>query len=63
MSPDRMEKCYVHNGTNPTRSIVATCYDGSGKTVGHFGKLNAGARRLAGSIRCGAAAGDWSAST
>jgi hypothetical protein len=26
LSPDRMEKCYVHNGTSPTRSIVATCY-------------------------------------
>ena len=26
ISPDRMEKCYVHNGTSPTRSIVATCY-------------------------------------
>jgi hypothetical protein len=26
MSPDRMEKCYVHNGTGPTGSIVATCY-------------------------------------
>jgi hypothetical protein len=25
-SADRMEKCYVHNGTSPTRSIVATCY-------------------------------------
>src|SRR5216684_3045719 len=23
---DRMEKCYVQNGTSPTRSIVATCY-------------------------------------
>jgi hypothetical protein len=27
MSPDRMEKCYVHNGTSPSRSVVATCYD------------------------------------
>ena len=26
LAPDRMEKCYVHNGTSPTRSIVATCY-------------------------------------
>ena len=26
VSPDRMEKCYVHNGVSPTRSIVATCY-------------------------------------
>jgi len=26
ISPDRMEKCYTHNGTNPTKSIVATCY-------------------------------------
>src|SRR5947208_8527060 len=26
ISPDRMEKCYVHNGVSPTRSIVATCY-------------------------------------
>jgi hypothetical protein len=26
ISPDRMEKCYVHNGTSPSRSIVATCY-------------------------------------
>jgi hypothetical protein len=23
---DRMEKCYVHNGTSPTKSIVAACY-------------------------------------
>jgi hypothetical protein len=23
---DRMEKCYAHNGTSPTKSIVATCY-------------------------------------
>jgi hypothetical protein len=21
-----MEKCYAHNGTSPTRSVVATCY-------------------------------------
>jgi hypothetical protein len=26
ISPDRMEKCYTHNGTGPTRSVVATCY-------------------------------------
>jgi hypothetical protein len=26
ISPDRMEKCYTHNGTSPSRSIVATCY-------------------------------------
>jgi hypothetical protein len=26
LAPDRMEKCYVHNGTSPSRSIVATCY-------------------------------------
>jgi hypothetical protein len=26
VSPDRMEKCYTHNGTSPSRSIVATCY-------------------------------------
>jgi hypothetical protein len=26
VSADRMEKCYVHNGIGPTRSIVATCY-------------------------------------
>jgi len=26
VSPDRMEKCYVHNATGPTRSVVATCY-------------------------------------
>lgn len=23
---DRMEKCYVHNGVSPSKSIVATCY-------------------------------------
>jgi hypothetical protein len=27
LAPDRMEKCYVHNGTSPSRSIVATCYE------------------------------------
>jgi hypothetical protein len=26
IAPDRMQKCYVHNGTGPTRSVVATCY-------------------------------------
>jgi hypothetical protein len=26
ISPDRMEKCYTHNGSGPTQSIVATCY-------------------------------------
>jgi hypothetical protein len=26
LAPDRMEKCYVHNGTGPTRSVVAACY-------------------------------------
>jgi hypothetical protein len=26
VSPDRMEKCYTHNGTSPNRSIVAACY-------------------------------------
>jgi hypothetical protein len=26
ISPDRIEKCYVHNGVSPTRSIVATCH-------------------------------------
>ena len=26
ISRDRMEKCYVHNGLSPTRSVVATCY-------------------------------------
>jgi hypothetical protein len=25
-APDRMEKCYTHNGTSPSRSVVATCY-------------------------------------
>ena len=27
LGPDRIEKCYVHNGTSPSKSIVATCYD------------------------------------
>ncbi len=26
ITPNRMEKCYVHNGTSPSRSVVATCY-------------------------------------
>ena len=26
IAPDRMEKCYVHNGVSPSRSIVAACY-------------------------------------
>ena len=26
ISPERMEKCYVHNGVSPSRSVVATCY-------------------------------------
>jgi hypothetical protein len=26
VSPDRMDKCYIHNGTSPSRSIVAACY-------------------------------------
>ena len=26
VSPDRMEKCYTHNGLSPSKSIVATCY-------------------------------------
>jgi len=26
-APDRIEKCYVQNGTSPSRSIVAACYD------------------------------------
>ena len=26
VSPDRMEKCYVHNGLSPSKSIVATCH-------------------------------------
>src|SRR5262245_7403609 len=26
LSPDRIEKCYVHNGVSPTHSIVATCH-------------------------------------
>jgi hypothetical protein len=26
VSPDRIEKCYVHNAVSPTHSIVATCH-------------------------------------
>jgi len=26
VGPNRMEKCYTHNGTSPSRSVVATCY-------------------------------------
>jgi hypothetical protein len=26
LSPDRMEKCYTHNGLSPSKSIVAGCY-------------------------------------
>jgi hypothetical protein len=26
LSPDRIEKCYVHNGLGPSRSIVASCH-------------------------------------
>jgi hypothetical protein len=26
MSADRIEKCYAHSGTSPSRSIVATCF-------------------------------------
>ena len=26
ISPDSMEKCYVHNGISPSGSIVATCH-------------------------------------
>jgi hypothetical protein len=26
VAPDRIEKCYVHNGLSPTHSIVATCH-------------------------------------
>jgi hypothetical protein len=25
LGPDRMEKCYTHNGTSPSKSIVAGC--------------------------------------
>ncbi len=26
LGPDRIEKCYVHSGMSPSKSIVATCY-------------------------------------
>jgi hypothetical protein len=26
LGPDKMEKCYVHSGMGPSKSIVATCY-------------------------------------
>ncbi len=26
VSPERIEKCYTHNGSGPTQSIVSTCY-------------------------------------
>ena len=26
LAPDRMEKCYVHSGMSPSKSMVATCY-------------------------------------
>jgi len=26
ITPERMEKCYVHNGTSPSRSVVAICH-------------------------------------
>jgi hypothetical protein len=26
LTPDRMEKCYTHNATGQSRSVVATCY-------------------------------------
>jgi hypothetical protein len=27
LGPDRMEKCYVHSGVSPSKSIVASCYE------------------------------------
>jgi len=27
ITPGRMEKCYTQNGTSPSRSIVAACYE------------------------------------
>jgi hypothetical protein len=27
LASDRMEKCYVHNGMGPSKSMVATCYE------------------------------------
>jgi hypothetical protein len=26
LGPDRMEKCYVHSGASPSKSVVAACY-------------------------------------
>jgi hypothetical protein len=26
LGPDRMEKCYVHNGMSPSKSMVVACY-------------------------------------
>ena len=26
ISPDRMEKCYTHNATSPSKTIVAACH-------------------------------------
>jgi hypothetical protein len=26
LTPDRIEKCYVQNGTSPSKAMVATCY-------------------------------------
>jgi hypothetical protein len=26
LGPDRMEKCYVHNGLSPSKSMVVACY-------------------------------------
>jgi hypothetical protein len=26
VSPDRIEKCYTHNATSPSGSVVATCH-------------------------------------
>jgi hypothetical protein len=26
LGPDRMEKCYVHSGAGPSKSVVAACY-------------------------------------
>jgi hypothetical protein len=27
LGPDKMDKCYVHSGLSPSKSIVATCYE------------------------------------
>jgi hypothetical protein len=27
LGPDRMEKCYVHNGLSPSKSMVVACYE------------------------------------